>query len=461
MAKYTIELGKLVETGYKLALDNYPIFSEDYRRYLNQKIIEHFYFREIGQETADRFNFFLRRKMNEIMPYYNKMYESTLIEFDPLASEFFTEGTRTERGRDFEQWAKNRGKRGETIGEVFSSNEDMKNRYDMEHTLDENVDAKYEKSGDETVNVVGDKTVGVVGDKTIGVTGSKNIDKTGERTEDLSQSESGNELLTNNLKETQAETTKSNQTTTNDLNSHNVTSGSTTGTSNTTGSSDTTFSDIPQAGVETTVVTAPDGTVTRTTKGYATTTTNVDTTESNKTTGTSQGESTTDDTGTVKVEATGERNLTKDNTGTVNTDTTKETTNDNTVNTTENEKQSWTEDTKEHWTEDTKEHWTEDTEKNWSEKGTSNQVTGEKQTEGADTVQNNKLDSERNVANNSKYDNAHKEASNTKENIKNVLTGKGRKGISPAELIKQYRSSLVNVDMMVIDELEILFMGVY
>lgn len=445
MAQYTIELRKLVESGYPLALDRYPIFMEEYRRGLNQKIVEHFYFREIGQETADRFNFMLRRKMNEIMPYYNELYKSTLLEFDPLASEFFTEGARRDKTRGYEQWSKNRGKSGETQGDVFTSNQDMSQRYDMEATHDEQIDAEYKKQGDETISVVGDKTIGVVGNKT--------IEKTGERTEDLSQDSTGNELVTNNLKETQDETTESHQVTTTDMTSNTVSDGKTTDIGKKTGTNDTTFSDIPQAGVETTVVTAPDGTVTRTTKGYATTTTNVDYTENTTNNGTSHNESTTKDTGTVKVDSNGERIQVKANTGTVNTDKTSNVTNDNTINTTENET--------DNWTEDTKEHWTEDTQKDWHESGTSKQGTGARDTEGADTKQNVKLDSERNIANNKKYDNAHKEASDTKENETNVLTGKGRKGVSPADLIRKYRESLINVDLMVIDELEILFMGVY
>lgn len=445
MAQYTIELRNLVNSGYHLALDKYPIFSEEYRGALNQKIIEHFWFREIGQETADRFNFMLRRKMNEIMPYYNELYKSTLMEFDPLASDFFTEGTKTGRVRDYTQDAKNRGKSGETIGEVFTSNEDMVNHYGMNATMDEQVDSTYSKQGDETI--------GVVGDKTTNVTGKKDIAKIGKRTEDLTQNETGTELLTNDLKEEQKETTKSNQVTTNDLTTNTVADGRTTGEAKKSGTNDTTFSDIPQAGVETTVVTAPDGTVTRTTKGYATTTTDVQYSETNNSKGTSHDESTTTNTGTVTVDSTGERSLTKDNTGTVNTDKTRDVTNDNTIDTTETEAQTWSE--------DTKEHWTEDTSKAWHESGTSKDVTGVKEKEDRDTTQNNKIDSEKNTANNRKFDNAHKETSNTKEDTTNVVTGKGRKGFSPADLIRKYRESLINVDMLVIDELEILFMGVY
>lgn len=93
MAKYTIELGQLIKNNFPLGLSDYPIFNEEYRRTLNNKIIEHFYFREIGFETPQLFKRFLNRKLNEIMPYYNKLYETELLEYDPLTNYNRTEVT--------------------------------------------------------------------------------------------------------------------------------------------------------------------------------------------------------------------------------------------------------------------------------------------------------------------------------------------------------------------------------
>lgn len=84
LSKYTVMLRWLVESKYNLGLKDYPIFDEAYRNALNDKIIGHFYFREIGLETPDLFKRFLNRKMNEIMPYYNQLYESERIKIDPL-----------------------------------------------------------------------------------------------------------------------------------------------------------------------------------------------------------------------------------------------------------------------------------------------------------------------------------------------------------------------------------------
>lgn len=93
MAVFTTQLGSLVENGFDIGLNSYPIYDEAYRATLNNLIIEHFYFREIAFETAQLFKRFLNRKMNEIMPYYNQMYKSQLLEFKPLTNYDFQETT--------------------------------------------------------------------------------------------------------------------------------------------------------------------------------------------------------------------------------------------------------------------------------------------------------------------------------------------------------------------------------
>lgn len=62
----------------------FPIFDEGYRETLCAKILKHYYTREICEETVGLWKLRLATKMNEIMPYYNKLYESELIKFDPM-----------------------------------------------------------------------------------------------------------------------------------------------------------------------------------------------------------------------------------------------------------------------------------------------------------------------------------------------------------------------------------------
>lgn len=91
MSNYTTQLRYLVESGFDLGLKDYPIFDEAHREELNKKLIEHYYMREIGAETPALFKLFLNRSMAEIMPYYNQLYKSALIEFDPLNGYEMTE----------------------------------------------------------------------------------------------------------------------------------------------------------------------------------------------------------------------------------------------------------------------------------------------------------------------------------------------------------------------------------
>lgn len=91
MAEYTVMLKTLLEAGFDLGLDKYPIFDENYRRELNNKILRHYFFREIGQETAELFKFYLNQTMAENMVYFNQLYKTALIEFNPLENYRVTE----------------------------------------------------------------------------------------------------------------------------------------------------------------------------------------------------------------------------------------------------------------------------------------------------------------------------------------------------------------------------------
>ena len=75
MSKYTITIHKLIENGFVFNLNSYPIFDENYRATLNKKILDHYLMSEIGLETPALFNHYLGSKLNEIMPYYNTLYE--------------------------------------------------------------------------------------------------------------------------------------------------------------------------------------------------------------------------------------------------------------------------------------------------------------------------------------------------------------------------------------------------
>ena len=63
---------------------DYPIYDEAYRSVLNKKILNHFYMSDIGQESIGLWQHYLETTLNEIMPYYNQLFESELLKFNPL-----------------------------------------------------------------------------------------------------------------------------------------------------------------------------------------------------------------------------------------------------------------------------------------------------------------------------------------------------------------------------------------
>lgn len=90
MAGYTSSVGyndidTVLEKSWNKVFDfNFPIFDESYRKPLCQKILRHYYTHEICEETVGLWKLRLYARMLDIMPYYNKLYESALLEFDPL-----------------------------------------------------------------------------------------------------------------------------------------------------------------------------------------------------------------------------------------------------------------------------------------------------------------------------------------------------------------------------------------
>lgn len=63
---------------------DFPIFDEKYRGVLETKILRHYYTREIAHETVGLWKLKLCTKLNEIMPFYNQLYKSELLAFNPL-----------------------------------------------------------------------------------------------------------------------------------------------------------------------------------------------------------------------------------------------------------------------------------------------------------------------------------------------------------------------------------------
>jgi len=99
-AKYTICLEDILDNEeFKDIMSKYPLYDNQYRETLNNKIINHYRFQEIGFETPHLFNHHLKVKLDEIMPKYNKLYQSNLLQLDPLSNFSYRE-TLNKTGQD-------------------------------------------------------------------------------------------------------------------------------------------------------------------------------------------------------------------------------------------------------------------------------------------------------------------------------------------------------------------------
>lgn len=68
----------------KIFTSKAPFFDEEYRSVLCQKILKHYYLREICCETVGIWTLWMNTRLEEIMPYYNQLYNSAKIDFNPM-----------------------------------------------------------------------------------------------------------------------------------------------------------------------------------------------------------------------------------------------------------------------------------------------------------------------------------------------------------------------------------------
>lgn len=74
----------IADSRAKIFNFDYEIFDPSYKPVIETKILKHYYTREICAETVGLWKLYLERKMQEIMPYYNKMYEAEKLRFNPF-----------------------------------------------------------------------------------------------------------------------------------------------------------------------------------------------------------------------------------------------------------------------------------------------------------------------------------------------------------------------------------------
>lgn len=91
----------LDKSWHKIFTTKTPFFDESYREVICKKILKHYYLREICCETVGIWKLWVNTKLEEIMPYYNQLYKSQLLEFDPFNDvNLTTSGKRDKLGEE-------------------------------------------------------------------------------------------------------------------------------------------------------------------------------------------------------------------------------------------------------------------------------------------------------------------------------------------------------------------------
>ena len=231
MSKYTTEVRFICETasglseskGYNSVNDiitqaipkvfnfDFPIFDEAYRNVLLKKILKHYYTREISEETVGLWKLRMDTRLNEIMPYYNQLYRSELLEFNPL---YDVDYTRTHKGNGTNNRTGNTNKTvneeyKKSIAEEGTKNETDNRQITSKNTIASNSETNGTNSSNESGNSLdkySDTPQGQLDNLVNGnyLTNARDIDS--ERTVNGNNSETSSGSGTNDYTETNGNT---------------------------------------------------------------------------------------------------------------------------------------------------------------------------------------------------------------------------------------------------------------
>ena len=249
MSKYTTEVRFICEnySGYteKSDLDDvekviaasrskifnfpYNIYDDSYKPVLETKILRRYYFREISEETVGLWKQRLCARMNEIMPFYSKLYESAAMTFNPF---YDTDYTVDHRGSDAGQ-KEDAGEHSRT--ETYSDTVTKRGTRGLTNTRTDNLQESQSGTTSETVS-------SVTSDTATGSTESENWDLISDTPQGSIQNLDNNTYLSQATKRTGESDTDTSSTS--EL--HSSTGGTSSGTRTNTGTQQNVVSEQTQ-----------------------------------------------------------------------------------------------------------------------------------------------------------------------------------------------------------------------
>ena len=153
MAQYTLELRKILSSKDIFKSINYDLYDNNLKPVFEDKFIKRFYFREIGVETVSRFLINLEQTLNEIMPYYTQLYDTTLLKYDILNStETIEEVTREIIKADKSVVLGNNTSKSTSFDTPITSTNTYRSKPSFINERVDNIDTKNQSEGNSTEN---------------------------------------------------------------------------------------------------------------------------------------------------------------------------------------------------------------------------------------------------------------------------------------------------------------------
>jgi len=136
---------KEVDGESVILVPQFEIYKASHLMPLCGKILRHYYFREIGFETVEQWKVYLINRMREIMPYYNELYKSAELEFNPFEDTNYVRiGAKNDEGKTDK-------KRGKTESNINMSNNSESGDFNEDNTGSQNrIGVNNENSEDST-----------------------------------------------------------------------------------------------------------------------------------------------------------------------------------------------------------------------------------------------------------------------------------------------------------------------
>jgi hypothetical protein len=92
MAEVTVELGPLIQrTNFELFDFDYQVDDPNFKQEIEERILDFYYDYEIGSATPDKFKRKFKARFLRIISYYNKLYNTTLLSYNPLINSKMSE----------------------------------------------------------------------------------------------------------------------------------------------------------------------------------------------------------------------------------------------------------------------------------------------------------------------------------------------------------------------------------